>query len=161
VRVPAEVAGRVLLRPEDEHPAVKAGEVVVTLDAALIRAATRAAQAAARRAKARHEYAQLELARVKKLYERKSIGEADLDQADVAAHQFVHRVRTRGTMTPSRRPSATSLRLRGSRWCAFDSPDAEYVLYQCPGSRRRFTPVARVTGALPGYVGATPSGCFQ
>jgi RND family efflux transporter MFP subunit len=87
VRVPAEVAGRVLQRPVDEHPAVKAGEVVVTLDAALLRAATRAAEAAARRAKARHEYAQVELKRVKLLYEKKSIGEADLDQASVAARE--------------------------------------------------------------------------
>lgn len=87
VRVPAEVSGRVLLRPENESAAVKRGEVVVTLDNVLLGAVARAARASARRAKARHEWAQIELKRVEGLFERQSVGQADVDAALVAARE--------------------------------------------------------------------------
>ena len=87
VNVPAEVSGRVLTRPENEHAAVKAGEVVVTLDKKLLRAAVDASRAAARRAKARHEFAALELKRVVGLWNSKSVGRAEVDLAQVTERE--------------------------------------------------------------------------
>jgi len=87
VDVPAELAGRVVRRPETEHPAVRAGDVVVEIDSVLARAAARAARAAATRAGAHRDWTKLELARVEKLFGSSAVGQADLDQARVAAEE--------------------------------------------------------------------------
>ena len=87
VRVPAEVSGRVLKRPDNESAVVKRGEVVVTIDSVMLRALARAARAAARRAEARHDWTQIELKRVLGLVERGTVGQAELDLAEVAARE--------------------------------------------------------------------------
>jgi len=81
VEVPAEVAGRVTERLEDESATVKSGDVVVTLDSVIARLLAQAAEAAARREKARVEWAKLELERTSKLAGADSVGEAELDRA--------------------------------------------------------------------------------
>ena len=87
VRVPAEVSGRVLTRPKNEHAAVKAGQIIVTLDPKLLLAAVNASRAAARRAKARHEFAAIELKRVVGLWNTKSVGRAEVDLAEVTERE--------------------------------------------------------------------------
>ncbi|MHC4548794.1 MAG: efflux RND transporter periplasmic adaptor subunit [Planctomycetota bacterium] len=81
VRVPAEVAGRVVQRPEDETIAVKADAVVVALDDVFLAAAARAARANTDRAKAQVEWAEKEYGRVARLFQRKTVGESEFDQA--------------------------------------------------------------------------------
>jgi RND family efflux transporter MFP subunit len=87
VRVPAEVSGRVLTRPDNESAVVKAGEVVVTIDSVLLQAGARAARALEARAKARREWARIELERVVALVGKGTVGRAELDQAQVAARE--------------------------------------------------------------------------
>ena len=87
VRVPAEVAGRVVERPDDETAAVKAGEVVVTLDDVFLSALARGARAAVERAEARVEWTRLELKREKELFERGSVGQANLDKAELTLRE--------------------------------------------------------------------------
>ena len=82
VRVPAEVNGRVLKRPDNESAVVKAGDVIVTIDSVLLQAGVRAVRALEARAKARREWARIELERVVAL-----VGKAELDQAQVAARE--------------------------------------------------------------------------
>ena len=83
VEVPAEVAGRVTERLEDESATVQRGDVVVTLDPVFARLLSLAAEAAARREKARLEWAKLELERARRLAGADSIGEAELDRAQL------------------------------------------------------------------------------
>ena len=87
VRVPAEVAGRVTRRPENETAAVKAGEVVVALDDVFLAALSRAARASAERARARSEWTQLELRRVQTLFEKETVGEAEVDSVRLSARE--------------------------------------------------------------------------
>ncbi len=87
VRVPAEVSGRVLKRPDNESAVVKAGEVVVTIDSVLLQAGANAVRAAAARAKAHHEWTEIELRRVVALAGKGTVGEAELDKARVAARE--------------------------------------------------------------------------
>jgi len=87
VRVPAEVRGRVVNRPEDESAAVGAAEVIVELDDVFLSFAAQAAAASATRAAARRDWARIEAERLQGLYEKKSIGKADLDRAWLAAHE--------------------------------------------------------------------------
>lgn len=87
VRVPAEVSGRVLTRPDNESAVVKAGDVVVTIDSVLLRAGARAARALQARAKARHDWARIEQKRVVALVGKGTVGEAELDKAQVAARE--------------------------------------------------------------------------
>jgi membrane fusion protein (multidrug efflux system) len=119
VRVPAEVAGRVVQRPENETAAVKADEVVVTLDDVFLAAASQAAQAAADRAEAQQEWAVLEFGRIKKLFDRKTIGEAEFDQGTlklreartrvIAAKAVAHEAERRLARTRIRAPFAGKL----------------------------------------------------
>ncbi|MHC4819844.1 MAG: efflux RND transporter periplasmic adaptor subunit [Planctomycetota bacterium] len=119
VRVPAEVAGRVVERPENETGAVKADEVVVALDDVFLAAASQAAQAAADRAVAQKEWAALEFGRIKKLFDRKTIGEAEFDQGTlklreagtrvIAAKAIAHEAEQRLARTKIRAPFAGKL----------------------------------------------------
>ena len=81
--VSAEVDGRVILRPGQESRPVKAGEVVVRVDDRLYVASERRAAANVRAARARLDWARREYSRVKKLAERGSVGQSDLDRAEV------------------------------------------------------------------------------
>jgi membrane fusion protein (multidrug efflux system) len=92
VRVPAEVAGRVVERPENETVAVEADEVVVALDDVFLAAASQAAQAAADRAVAQQEWAVLDFGRIEKLFERKTIGQAEFDQGSLRLREARTRV---------------------------------------------------------------------
>ena len=87
VRVPAEVAGRVVTRPEDESKTVRKGEVVVALDDAFLEAISRAAEASAERAKARREWAKLEDERAQELFARESINKATVDKAQLTLRE--------------------------------------------------------------------------
>jgi RND family efflux transporter MFP subunit len=87
VRVPAEVAGRVVERPEKESAAVRRGEVVVTLDDTFLRAAAEAARAAVERAEARRDWTKLELERVRALLQKGSVGQSEVDRALLAARE--------------------------------------------------------------------------
>jgi membrane fusion protein (multidrug efflux system) len=119
VRVPAEVAGRVVERPENETAKVKADEVVVALDDVFLAAASQAAQAAADRAEAQQEWAVLEFGRIKKLFDRKTIGEAEFDQGTlklreartrvIAAKAVAHEAERRLARTRIRAPFAGKL----------------------------------------------------
>lgn len=119
VRVPAEVAGRVVERPENETAAVKADEVVVALDDVFLAAANQAAQAAADRAVAQEEWAKLEFERISKLFERKTVGEAEFDRVRlkllearaqvVAAKAVAHEAERRLARTKIRAPFAGKL----------------------------------------------------
>jgi RND family efflux transporter MFP subunit len=119
VRVPAEVAGRVVERPENETVAVKADEVVVALDDVFLAAASQAAQAAADRAVAPEEWAVLAFGRIKKLFDRKTIGEAEFDQGTlklreartrvIAAKALAHEAEQRLARTKIRAPFAGKL----------------------------------------------------
>jgi len=88
-RVPAEVAGRVARRPEDETAPVRAGEVVVTLDDALLSPAARSADAAAVRAAARKDWAGLEFKRVQALFEKGTTDQSELDRSRLALREAV------------------------------------------------------------------------
>jgi len=119
VRVPAEVAGRVVERPENETAAVKAAEVVVVLDDVFLAAASQAAQAAADRAVAQEEWAVLEFGRIQKLFDRKTVGEAEFDQGKlklrearthvIAAKALAHEAEQRLARTRIRAPFAGKL----------------------------------------------------
>jgi len=119
VRVPAEVAGRVVQRPKNETLAVRADEVVVALDDVFLAAASQAAQAAADRAVARQEWSELEFGRIKKLFDKKTIGEAELDQGTLrlreartrvtAAQAVAHEAEQRLARTRIRAPFAGKL----------------------------------------------------
>ena len=119
VRVPAEVAGRVVQRPENETAAVEADEVVVALDDVFLAAASQAAQAAADRAVAQEEWAVLEFGRIKKLFDRKTVGEAEFDQGTlklreartrvIAAKALAHEAEQRLARTRIRAPFAGKL----------------------------------------------------
>jgi len=87
VRVPAEVAGRVVARPENETAAVREGDVVVALDDEILKAAAESARAAAERAKAQHEWAKLEFERERGLFERGSTERAKLERAEIALRE--------------------------------------------------------------------------
>jgi RND family efflux transporter MFP subunit len=87
VRVPAEVAGRVLKRPEKENAAVRRGAVVVTLDDTFLRAAAEAARAAVQQAEAKRDWTKLELERVRALFDKQSVGQSDVDRALLAARE--------------------------------------------------------------------------
>lgn len=119
VRVPAEVAGRVVERPENETAAVQADEVVVALDDVFLAAANEAAQAAADRAEAQEEWAKLEFGRISKLFERKTVGEAEFDRVRLkllearaqvmAARAVAHEAERRLARTKIRAPFAGKL----------------------------------------------------
>jgi RND family efflux transporter MFP subunit len=114
VRVPAEVAGRVVDRPENETKTVKAGEVVVALDDVFLAAAHEAAKAAADRAVAQLEWGELEFGRIKKLFDSKTVGEAEFDQVElrlreartrvIAARALAHEAEQRLARTKIRAP---------------------------------------------------------
>jgi len=87
VRVPAEVAGRVVRRPEDETKSVAKDEVVVALDDVFLAALARAARANADRAQARRDWAQLEFERVGTLLEKGSVNQAEFDQAQLTLRE--------------------------------------------------------------------------
>jgi len=79
VRVPAEIAGRVLRRPDDESRVVRKGDVVVQLDDVLPKAAYERAKAAREQAVEQLKLAEIEYNRDKKLAESGSVVEARLD----------------------------------------------------------------------------------
>jgi len=89
VDVPAEVAGVVTERPEDETAAVKAGDVVVALDDSFLAALAAAARAKVEGAKARREWAQIEHDRVSTLFASGSVNKADLERVQLSLREAV------------------------------------------------------------------------
>lgn len=81
VRIAAEVEGRVVEVPVDEHTEVDAGELLVQVERSLLEAAAARAEAAVGRAQANYQLAQLELERQRGLADRRVGSEAELDRA--------------------------------------------------------------------------------
>ena len=85
VVVAAEVEGRVIEVPAEEHAPVSAGDVLVRIDPVLLRAAVHRAEAEVERERAAHELAELELARERGLARRKVTSDAALDRSEAKA----------------------------------------------------------------------------
>ncbi len=83
VNVPAEVAGKVNRRPDDDTRVVRRGEVVVTLNDRILAAVARGAEASLERAAARLEWAVLEQKRTARLHASGTIRVADRDRARI------------------------------------------------------------------------------
>ncbi len=82
VELAAEVAGRVLAVPAEEHAPVAAGDVLVRLDPVILEAAVARAEASLLRARAVHRLARLQLDRQRDLVARQVASAAELDRAD-------------------------------------------------------------------------------
>lgn len=82
VELAAEVEGRILEVPAEEHEPVAAGDVLVRLDPVLLEAAVERAQASLLRARAVHRLARLELDRQRDLAARQVASAAELDRAE-------------------------------------------------------------------------------
>ncbi len=82
VELAAEVAGRVLAVPAEEHAPVAAGDVLVRLDPVLLEAAGAGAEASLLRARAVHRLARLQLDRQRDLVARQVASAAELDRAE-------------------------------------------------------------------------------
>ena len=82
VELAAEVAGRVLAVPAEEHAPVAAGDVLVRLDPVLLEAAVARAEASLLRARAVHRLARLQLDRQRDLVARQVASAAELDRAE-------------------------------------------------------------------------------
>lgn len=81
VVVAAEVEGRVLEVPVEEHSRVQAGEVLLRVDPVFLRVAAQRAEAAVERARAVHKLARLEMQRQRGLARGEVVSAADLDRA--------------------------------------------------------------------------------
>ncbi|MDJ0865889.1 MAG: efflux RND transporter periplasmic adaptor subunit [Myxococcota bacterium] len=135
VVIGAEVAGRVVEVPSEEHTAVGAGEVIVRLDPALPRVAVERAQAALLSAEASARLARAELARSQELtrkgvtssaaQERAEAEERTGDAAVAQARAALHDAETRLEKTEIRAPFAGVL----------SSLDLEPGAYLRPGDR--------------------------
>ncbi len=82
VELAAEVAGRVLAVPAEEHAPVLAGDVLVRLDPVLLEAGVARAEASLLQARAVHRLARLELDRQRDLFARQVASTAELDRAE-------------------------------------------------------------------------------
>ena len=81
VQLAAEVEGRVVAVPAEEHSQVEAGAILVQIERTLLGAAAERADAAVARARANHQLAVLELERQRGLAERRATSGAELDRA--------------------------------------------------------------------------------
>ena len=124
-RLAFQVGGQILSRNVDAGAHVRAGDVLMVIDARDVQQQANAAGAGVAAARSRYELARTELARYEELYAAQAISAAMLDQyrtnerAAEAAYRQAHRIRraaTRSaTQTSSQARTASSRTLRQRR----------------------------------------------
>lgn len=98
VRVAAEVAGRIVEKVKHEVDRVQANDLIARIDDSLHQATVRAARARGEALEAQLGFNRRELERVRRLVERRSLGEAELDRitSEVARLEASRRENTAG-----------------------------------------------------------------
>ena len=93
VQLAAEVEGRVVAVPVEEHTRVEAETLLVQIERVLLEAAQSRAGAAVARVRANHQLALLELERQRGLAERRATSDAELDRARSTAQSLAAELR--------------------------------------------------------------------